>query len=164
MNVIAHYDHEKAAMGPGTSVPAPRSWPSRAMGERGMMPRKENGGFTLIEAILSMTVLAIMSGAITGLYATGLQSLDVQRNHVLIDSMLRSIMETSLGTDFDTLASASPPVVIDGETYTATITVVAVDLDGDATPEATAKLVSVTIDGRSLSAILVDSEDKLGKI
>ncbi len=58
-------------------------------------------------------------------------------------------------------------VIVNGQDYTLTWTVVNVDLDGDLTPEPNAKQVTVSVTevpGRSLTTIIVDHEGRVGKI
>jgi len=72
-----------------------------------------------------------------------------------------------VGTDFGSLESDSEGVTINGKVYTINWTVVSVDLNGDGTPEPTAKQVTVSVAGmsdRSLTTILVDHEKRVGKI
>lgn len=153
----------------GRILPAFCSWTSRI--PRGtanemscMDAAKKHGGFTLIEAILSMTILTIMAAAITGLYASGLQTVHAQRDHMLIDSALRSQMELVLSTPFTDIASGTGSVTIDGQSYTVTTTAAFTDVDGVPGPEDRAMAITVDIDGRSLTTIVVDHESKLGKL
>ena len=122
------------------------------------------GGFTLVEALLSMTILALIATVVSAVYASGFQALDMQSDRMLIDSALRSQMEFQLGNAFADLSSGTTSVTVNGQIHTVTIDVVAADLDGDAIPEPTAKQLTVSIDGRSLTAIVVDDEARLGKI
>ncbi len=127
-------------------------------------PNTRSGGFTLVEALLSMTILALIATVVSAVYASGFQALELQSDRMLIDSALRSEMEFQLGNAFADLSSGTTSVTVNGQSHTVTIDVVAADLDGDAVPEPAAKQVTISIDGRSLTAIVVDDEDKLGKI
>lgn len=118
----------------------------------------------MVEALLSMTILALIATAVSAIYGSGFQALEIQGDRMLIDSALRSQMEFQLGNAFADLSSGTTSVTVNGQSRTVTIDVIAADLDGDATPEPAAKQVTVSIDGRSLKAIVVDDEDKLGKI
>ena len=118
----------------------------------------------MVEALLSMTILALIATAVSAIYASGLHALEIQGDRMLIDSALRSQMEFQLGNAFADMNSGTTSVTVGGQSYTVTIDVVATDLDGDATPEPAAKQVTISIDGRSLTAIVVDDEAKLGKI
>ena len=100
-------------------------------------------------------------------YISGFQALDVQADHMLIDSQLRSRMEVLVSTDFDTLANGSEVVTVNGQNFTVNWNIAPIDLDGDSNPEPTAKQVTVSITelpNRSLITILVDHEGKVGKI
>ena len=130
-----------------------------------MSPKtKSKPGFTLVEALLSIVILGLMASVMTGVYFSGLQALEVQGERMLLDSALRSRMELLLSEKFDQLASGTDTATVTGQNYTITWTVATVDLNGDATPEPTAKQVTVTLEGRSLTTIVVDNEDRVGKI
>ena len=127
----------------------------------------KKNGFTLIEALLSVALLALVAGTIAAPYITGLQSLDSQNDLMLFDSVLRSRMEALISTDFSALSAGSEVVTVNGQSYTINWNVVPVDLDGDSSPEPTAKQVTVFIAGvpdRSLTTIMVDNEASVGKI
>jgi len=130
-------------------------------------PLKFADGFTLIEAMLSVALLALVAVGISAPYISGFQALDVQADRMLLDSSLRSRMEVLVGTEFSTLSNGWEVVTVRGQNYTITWTVANIDLDGDATPESTAKQVTVSITelpDRFLTTILVDNEGKVGKI
>ena len=128
---------------------------------------KRSNGFTLVEALLSVAILGLLAATMGTVYSSANQSLAVQTDHMLLDSKLRSRMEFLMGTDFDALSDDSENVTINGTNYQIVWTVVLIDLDGDSTPEATAKQVTVSVtgmSGNSLTTIRVDNEDKVGKI
>jgi type II secretory pathway pseudopilin PulG len=128
---------------------------------------KSAGGFTLIEAMLSVALLGLVAVGISAPYISGFQALDVQADRMLLDSSLRSRMEVLVGTDFGSLSAGSEVVTVRGQNYTITWTVGNVDLDGDATPESTARQVTVSVTelpDRSLATILVDNQGRVGKI
>jgi prepilin-type N-terminal cleavage/methylation domain-containing protein len=130
-------------------------------------PITSPSGFTLIEAMLSIALLALVAVGISAPYISGFQSLDVQADRMLLDSQLRSRMEVLVSTDFDSLSAGSEVVTVRGQTYTLTWTVANVDLDGDLTPEPTARQIIVAIaelPERSLVTIVVDHEGRVGKI
>jgi hypothetical protein len=124
-------------------------------------------GFTLVEVMLSVIFLGLLATAVASVYSSGFQTLDYQVDRILLDGKLRSRMEVLVGTDFGSLSSGSEGVTINGKNYTINWTVVSVDLNGDGTPEPTAKQVTVSVAGmsdRSLTTILVDHEKRVGKI
>jgi hypothetical protein len=128
---------------------------------------ESTGGFTLLEAMLSVALLALVAVGISAPYISGFQALDMQADRMPLDSSLRSRMELLVGTDFVSLSDGSEVVVANGKNYTLTWTVANIDLDGDATPESTARQVTVSITelpDRSLTTILVDNQGLVGKI
>ena len=124
-------------------------------------------GFTLVEVLLSVALLGLMVTGIATLYASGLQSLHTQSDHMLLDSALRSRMEVLVSTDLESLGNGSQVVTVNGQNYTINWSVVSIDLDGDSNPEPNAMQVTVSISelpDRSLTTILVDHEGSVGKI
>jgi len=126
---------------------------------------KRSNGFTLVEALLSVAILGLLAATMGTVYSSANQALAVQTDHMLLDSKLRSQMEFLIGTPFGELISGS--ALPDENNYTIVWTVVLIDLDGDSTPEATAKQVTVSVtgmSGNSLTTIRVDNQDLVGKI
>ena len=124
-------------------------------------------GFTLVEVLISVALLGLMVTGIATLYASGLQSLSIQDDRMLLDSALRSRMEVLVGTNFGSLNNGSEVVTVNGQNYTINWNVVSMDLDGDSNPEPNAMQVTVSITelpDRSLTTILVDNEGSVGKI
>jgi prepilin-type N-terminal cleavage/methylation domain-containing protein len=130
-------------------------------------PLRTTKGFTLVEVLLSVALLGLMVTGIGALYVSGLQSLNIQDDRMLLDSQLRSRMEVLVGTEFDALAGGSEMITVNGQNFTVNWSVVPIDLDGDATPEPNAVQVTVSITelpDRSLTTIFVDHEGRLGKV
>jgi prepilin-type N-terminal cleavage/methylation domain-containing protein len=128
---------------------------------------KRSDGFTLVEALLAVVLLGLLAATVGTVYTSGNQSLAVQTDHMLLDSKLRSRMEYLMGTQFGALSDSSENVTINGNNYQIVWTVVPIDLDGDSTPEATAKQVTVSVtgmSGNSLTTIRVDNLGLVGKI
>ena len=124
-------------------------------------------GFTLVEALLSVALLALVASTIAAPYIAGLQSLDGQNDRMLLDNALRSRMEVLVSTDFDSLSNGSEVVIVKGANYTISWTVVNLDLNGDATPEPNAVQISVSVSGlpnASLTTIMVNNEGRVGKL
>lgn len=124
-------------------------------------------GFTLVEVVLAVIILALMVSGISALYISGFQSLNVEHDRMLLDSRLRSRMEVLVGTDIGALVNGSEVVTVNGKNHTITWTVAPIDLDGDATPEPNAVQATVSVSGvagATLTTILVDHEGKVGKI
>lgn len=124
-------------------------------------------GFTLLEAMLSVALLALLAVGIAAPYLSGFQALNLQADRMLLDSRLRSRMEVLVSTDFHSLSNGSEVVAVGGQNFTINWTVVPVDLDGDSNPESTAVQATVSITelpDRSLTTILIDTEGKIGKI
>ncbi len=126
----------------------------------------KRAGFTLIEALLSVVILGGMAAAVSALYISGLDTIDAQGDTMLLDSQLRSRMELLLATPFSSLADGNETVTVNDADYTIVWTVASADLDGDTIAEFDAATVTVTISetGDTLEAIVVDPQDKLGKI
>jgi len=103
---------------------------------------------------------------LAGLFFTGLQSLALQTDQMLLDGVLRGRLETLIGTDFGSLTSDNETVTAGGESYTVTWTVVGADLDGDSVPEPDARRVTVSVTGieRSLTTLIVDHQGQVGKL
>ena len=124
-------------------------------------------GFSLLEVLLAVSLLAFLATGVAAVFSAGFQSLDVQADQMLLDSQLRSRMEVLIGTDFDSLADGSEIVTVRGKNYTITWSVVLADINGDSNPDSDAKQVTVSVtglSGRSLTSILVDNLGRLGRI
>jgi hypothetical protein len=111
-----------------------------------------------------MTILVLGVVAMSVLYMTGLQALKAQSDRAEQDSAMRSSMEQLISLNFSSLQSGTANVTIAGKVTPITWTVTNVDLSGDLVPESDAKLVVVTLLGRSLTMIVVDNKGKVGKI
>ena len=128
---------------------------------------KRTDGFTLLETLLAVALLGLVAYGISGIYFSGMQSLDEEELRILLDSRLRGRMEILVGNPFDQVIDGSEVVSVNGRNYTISWTVALVDLNGDSTPESNAKQVTVTLSGppdRSLTTILVDNQGLVGKI
>ncbi|MCK5507960.1 MAG: prepilin-type N-terminal cleavage/methylation domain-containing protein [Desulfobacterales bacterium] len=129
---------------------------------------KMRDGFTLVEALLSVVILGLIAAGISAPYISGLRSLEVQADRMLLDSHLRGQMEKLIGLPFDhddlDLGTKSVPVTVRGKNYTITWTVSSVDLNADSNPEPNARKITVSVFGRTLTTIVVDHEGKVGKI
>lgn len=129
---------------------------------------KMRDGFTLVEALLSVVILGLIAAGISAPYISGLRSLEVQADRMLLDSHLRGQMEKLIGLPFDhddlDLGTKSVPVTVRGKNYTITWTVSSADLNADSNPEPNARKITVSVFGRTLTTIVVDHEGKVGKI
>jgi type II secretory pathway pseudopilin PulG len=129
---------------------------------------KSVGGFTLVEALLSVALLALVAGTIASPFLSGLQSLDGQHEGMILDSMLRSRMEELLSRDFSALSAGEETVTVKEDSYTIEWNILPIDLDGDATPEPDVWEVRVKVkeleDMHSLKTIVVDNQGEIGKI
>ena len=108
---------------------------------------KKTDGFTLLETLLAVALLGLVAYGISGIYFSGMQSLDEEELRILLDSRLRGRMEILVGNPFDQVIDGSEVVSINGRNYTIAWTVALVDLNGDSTPESNAKQVTVTLSG-----------------
>ncbi len=131
---------------------------------------KTNRGLTLIEALISVVILGLMATGISAVYLSGLQSLEVQAERMLVDSALRSGLEVLVGRPFDEVLNEGGvgwQESLGGKTYNFTWSAALIDLDGDGTPEPKAMQITVSmtdLPGASLTTIVVDNEGKVGKI
>jgi type II secretory pathway pseudopilin PulG len=126
--------------------------------------RKKCEGFTLMEALLSAILLALLATGISTLYISGLQSLNERSDALVVDSLLRSRMELLISQPLDSLLSGSAVVIRGSKNYTINWIVAGADLDGDGTGETNARTVTVSIGNRSLTMILVDHEGSVQKL
>lgn len=124
----------------------------------------DNAGFTLVEALLAVVVLALMASVLSGLYLAGLQNLDARDDRMALDSALRSQMEELLSGAFTEIASGSDTITVNGASREIVWTVENLDLDGDDSPEADAKQIIVTLGNTSISTVFVDHEGTLAKL
>ena len=120
--------------------------------------------FTLLEALVSIVILALTATVVSSLFVAGLQTSEALRDRAVLDSYMKSRMEKLISTNFDQLASGTEIVSAGGQNYTINWTVTDADLDGDAIPEFGAKAIAVTLDDLSLSTIIVNTSGQLGKI
>lgn len=128
---------------------------------------KSPAGFTLVEALIAVALLAIVAVGISAPYISGFQALDVQAESMLLDSRLRSRMEKLVSTSFGSLSSGSELVTVNGQDFNIIWTVDPVDLNGDTFMEPTAMKVTVSVTeqpNHSLTTIRVHNEDKVGKV
>lgn len=125
---------------------------------------RRSRAFTLVEALISAVVLAFAAVTMVALYFSGMQALEAQGERAVLDGCLRSRMEQLISTKFGQLANGSETVTVDGANHTIQWTVANVDLNGDSIPESDAKQITVTLDNRSLTTILVDHAGKVGKL
>ena len=130
------------------------------------MPSTSNdkAGFTLVEALLAVVVLALMASVLSGLYLAGLQNLDARDDRMALDSALRSQMEELLSGAFTEIASGSDTITVNGASREIVWTVENLDLDGDDSPEADVKQITVTLGNTSISTVFVDHEGTLAQL
>ena len=119
-------------------------------------------GFTLVEALLSVVLLGLIAAGISAPYISGLRSLEVQADRMLLDSHLRGQMEKLIGLPFNRIIPGTESVTVRGNDYTIEWTVEPVDWVGGSDQDA--KKIEVSVFGRSLTTIVVDHEGKVGKI
>ena len=128
---------------------------------------KKTRGFTLVEVMLSVAFLGILAVGISVVYSSGYQLMGEQLDRMLLDGQVRSRMEVLVSTSFDSVASGSTVVAVNGKNYTVQWTSALTDIDGDATPESDAKEVTVSISGLtgySLTTILVNNKGQVSRL
>lgn len=124
-------------------------------------------GFTLLEVLMAVALMGLLVSGVAHVFQSGLQALDVQAEHMLLESHLRSRMERLVATPFDSLAGGNETVSVRGTDFTITWSVANTDLDGDSSPEATAKQITVTVTeapAKTLTLIVADSEGDVKKL
>ena len=124
-------------------------------------------GFTLVEALLSIVIVGFMASVMSGLYISGLQTLDAGNERMLFDSQLRSRMEQLISTKFELIEGDSEDVTVNGQTFKIKWKVGKFDLDGDSEKEDDAKEIWVYLNhdkDHGLKMIVVDHAGKVGKI
>lgn len=122
---------------------------------------------TLVEAMLCIVILGLTASGISNLYVSGLRTLDNCEERLLLDGQLRSAMETLVADSFSALllaGSGTRQVTVDSVEHTASWSATRIDLDGDGLVEPSALLLTVSLEGRSLSIVMVDPQDPLAKI
>jgi type II secretory pathway pseudopilin PulG len=136
--------------------------------EKVMKLQRREEGFTLVEALLSIVLLALVATTLSSPYITGLQSLDGQHEDMLLDSMLRSRMEELLSRDISTLSAGEETVTVEGENYTIEWNKFPCDLDADTISEPDVWELRVKVkelsEKHSLNTIVVDNQGRIGKI
>ena len=113
---------------------------------------------------MSVVILAFLAVFLSGLFAEGVRTVHSLEGQAVLDSHLRGRMELLLSTPFDQLTSGADTVSADGQTYPISWTVDVVDLDGDGLVEGDIKRLAVTVQGRTLSTLVVHHEGRLGKL
>ena len=126
--------------------------------------RSARGGFTLVEAVLSMTILGLVAAALFGVYASGMQAMEETIFRSEIEAAARSRMEKLLAYKFDRLGSGEETVTIDGEAYTVRWWSSWIDLDGDYYGEYDARQIFVQCEDVYFSTIVFDGVDERIKI
>ena len=127
----------------------------------------DHGGFTLLEILFALVIMAMVAVTVSAAYSTGTRALDGQVDLILLDSRLRSRMEMLVSTDFAALAGGTENVTVNGKDFTIDWTVAGVDLNGDGIDEPTARQVTVDVAGmphHTLTTLVVDTEGQVGKI
>lgn len=128
---------------------------------------RDRRGATLVEAMLCIVLLGLTAAGVSGLYVSGLRSIDGGVDTMLLDSRLRSAMEALIARPFaDVLVegSGTKAVAVEVGQPPLTWTAAPYDLDGDGTEEADAMRITVSAAGRSLSMVVVDHGDSVRKL
>ncbi|PCJ55999.1 MAG: hypothetical protein COA73_13135 [Candidatus Hydrogenedentota bacterium] len=123
-----------------------------------------NAGFTLLESIIAFAILGIGVAAMSALFSTGLNALEVQGERAMLDSALRSQMELLLSQEMDQLVDGADTAVVNGVNYAVTWVVAGVDLDGDTVDEVGVKSITVTLGDASLTTMAVDHNGLVEKL
>src|SRR5690348_14185310 len=116
--------------------------------------RHAQRGFTLLEAMVLMVVLSIVAVGV----GVGLQSISrvptANNLRLAVNSALISKMEELRATTFTALTvgtSLSDTVTLGNTTYTRNVTIATADANSDGTLDSDYKVVTVTVNGQSLT-------------
>jgi prepilin-type N-terminal cleavage/methylation domain-containing protein len=131
------------------------------MDEMVTLERRQHGGFTLIEALLSSVVIAVCVMAVSAAFYGGLQNLRDEGRLFEVVNYAEGKMDGLIATDFDNVADGSDQVTVQGETVDRQWQVTPYDVDGDSAPDADAKLIVVTVQDMELATLLVDSAGRV---
>lgn len=126
--------------------------------------RERDGGFTFIEAMLSLIVLGLMTVTISGAVFSGLRAREAQQRGFLIDSAARSLMERLVSHPADQLWGGAMDVDIDGETVRMYYYAEGVDLDGNGHDDFGVLQVRVVIEEVELITIMANDYSMVRKI
>ena len=124
----------------------------------GGFPRRRRGasGIALVEVLLSIVILGLTAGVISQAFNSGYQAMDARIDRARQDSIMKSKMEYLLAMTFADLSDGSQIVTVDAKSYTVSWTFTPIDLNGDSVPEASAKLLTVSVGDRSILTIVCD--------
>jgi len=115
-------------------------------------------GFTLLEALLSITILAISATALSYAFTVGFRANEDKVKNLEKSSYARGMMEIINAVDFSMATSGSDTVTVQGQSVTRTWSVTPIDMNGDSVNEPDAMKVTVTVDDVTLESIIIDSK------
>ena len=115
-------------------------------------------GFTLLEALLSITILGIAAISISYAFTVGFKANEDKVKNLEKSSYARGMMEIANAVDFNMAISGFDTVTVQGQPVTRTWTVSPIDMDGDSVNETDAMKVTVTVDDVKLESIVIDSK------
>lgn len=115
-------------------------------------------GFTLLEALLSITILAIAATTISYAFTVGFKANEDKVKNLEKSSYARGMMELNNAVDFSMATSGSDTVTVQGQPVTRTWTVTPIDMNGDSVNETDAMKVTVTVGEVTLDSIIIDSK------
>ncbi len=123
--------------------------------------RRRRRGFTLIEAMLLVVVLAIVATATGAILMAAIKAPAVNNTNLSIDTALKSKMEYLEAQKFANLTVGSPStlsdtVTIGGTVYPRTVNISLADPNGGSNPQPNFKLVQVQIGGQSLYTLVTN--------
>lgn len=116
-----------------------------------VFPVCRDRGYTLLEAVMSVVIIAMMALSVTAVFTTGLRLQREQSDSILAASALRSKMEFLESVPFGQLASGTETVTINAAAKTITWTVSTTDLDANGLPDEDIKRILLELDGITLT-------------
>jgi len=121
------------------------------------MSGKVHRGFTLIEALLSVTIIAVSVLAVSSAFYGGFQNLDDEAATLEKVNYAAGKLDELIATEFNQVHGGSDFVTVQGEQVSRQWQATPCDVDGNPGVEMDAKLVVVTVDNIEMATLLVDS-------
>lgn len=122
---------------------------------------RRDGGFTLIEGLLSSVILAVAVMAVSAGFYSGFQTVRDEGRALECVNYAAGKMDELMATDFANIVSGSDNVTVQGETVARDWVVELYDVDMDLVPDDDAKRIVVTVGDVEFSTLIVDSAGRV---
>ncbi|MCA9771307.1 MAG: type II secretion system protein [Myxococcales bacterium] len=119
------------------------------------MTRAQRDGFTLVEAVIALAIVAGMLAPAFAIISNSLQSARGGCAETQVLLYAQGVMEEVMALDFSgiSVGTANLSYVGEFQTYSGTTTIATYDCDGDGTPDADCKSVTVQIGDVTLQTL-----------